>query len=238
MPGRCRVRSDRSQEEKTHGLISQPLWAGGRRSGKGLARGLLLASWDEARGRGLCPFVDSLEHRHSARARPMRAKARAMLLWYSAMLLPLLCSALHFPGRPPHAGPASEPSASRRQLLIGLGAAMGSSAGRPASLASDADATEWQDPRWESLGLKGTYRVTHMISMTWHATPIRTMPHSAYCRHGRSLAHHRGCGGGRYHWPDGPLGHVERTLSAHHSPHGAGTVGCRRRTLEERPCHA
>ena len=49
-------------------------------------------------------------------------------------LLPLLCSALHLPGRPPHAGPTSEPSASRRQLLLGLGAAVGSSAGaRPAS---------------------------------------------------------------------------------------------------------
>ena len=38
-------------------------------------------------------------------------------------LLPLLCSALHLPGRPPHAGPTG-PSASRRQLLLGLGAAV------------------------------------------------------------------------------------------------------------------
>ena len=91
----------------------------------------------------------------------------------SLQLLPLLCSALHLPGRPPHAGPASEPSASRRQLLVGLGAAVGSAGARPASLASDV--TEWQDPRWESLGLKGTF-MSH-ISMTWHATPTRAMPH-------------------------------------------------------------
>ena len=57
---------------------------------------------------------------------------RSLLL--CSALLPLLCSALHLPSRPPHASPTSEPSASRRQLLLGLGAAVGSSAGaRPAS---------------------------------------------------------------------------------------------------------
>ena len=81
-------------------------------------------------------------------------------------LLPLLCPALHLRGRLP-AGTASEPFASRRQLLIGLGAAVGSAGARPATLASAADVTEWQDPRWESLGLKGT------------AVPLRTIEAAA-----------------------------------------------------------
>ena len=81
-------------------------------------------------------------------------------------LLPLLCPALHLRGRLP-AGTASEPSATRRQLLIGFGAAVGSAGARPATLASAADVTEWQDPRWESLGLKGT------------AVPLRTIEAAA-----------------------------------------------------------
>ena len=80
--------------------------------------------------------------------------------------LPLLCPALHLRGRLP-ASTASEPSATRRQLLIGFGAAVGSAGARPATLASAADVTEWQDPRWESLGLKGT------------AVPLRTIEAAA-----------------------------------------------------------
>ena len=69
---------------------------------------------------------------NSSRSQNMR-EPRSLVPLCSA-LLPLLCSALHLPGRPPHAGPTREPSASRRQLLLGLGAAVGSSAGaRPAS---------------------------------------------------------------------------------------------------------
>ena len=152
-------------------------------------------------------------------------------------LLPLLCSALHLPGRPPHAGPASEPSASRRQLLIGLGAAVGSAGVCPASLASDV--TEWQDPRWESLGLKGTYHVTHIHDMACYTYPCHATPRP-FARHSCAFAYHRGCGGGRHHWPDGSLVHVELPLSACHSPRGAGAVGCTwpLRALEGRPCHA
>ena len=80
--------------------------------------------------------------------------------------LPLLCPALHLRGRLP-ASTASEPSATRRQLLIGFSAAVGSAGARPATLASAADVTEWQDPRWESLGLKGT------------AVPLRTIEAAA-----------------------------------------------------------
>ena len=98
-----------------------------------------------------------------------RALLAPMLRSRCLQFLPLLCSALHLPSRPPHAGSTtSEPSASRRQLLLSLGAAVGSSAGaRPASLASAADVTEWQDPRWDSLGLKGT------------AVPLRTIEAAA-----------------------------------------------------------
>ena len=51
-------------------------------------------------------------------------------------LLPLLCSGLHLPSRPPSAAPSvAEPSASRRQLLLGLGAAVVSAGSQPASAA-------------------------------------------------------------------------------------------------------
>ena len=97
-----------------------------------------------------------------------RALLAPMLRSRCLQLLPLLCSALHLPSRPPHAGSTTnEPSASRRQLLLGLGAAVGSAGARPASLASAADVTEWQDPRWDSLGLKGT------------AVPLRTIEAAA-----------------------------------------------------------
>ena len=51
------------------------------------------------------------------------------------LLLAILSSALNLPGRPPRAPPTSEPSVSRRRLLLGLGAAVGSASSRSASAA-------------------------------------------------------------------------------------------------------